>query len=179
MKKVIMLIFCIVSVILCLIVFTIRANKIIAGTYSDPIIISLIGSLTAIATVFSSIYLNSENARQQRASEVRKMKQDYYHKFKESFLLRLTYITNQNSKEFIEADKTFCIERNRLPLYASQEIIEYVDKVASGKLQNADFKTLFEIMRMDLKNEQFDEFKNLKELSVTLPAQATRLGSNK
>lgn len=170
-----------VLAIIALIFYTIELNKIKPETVDEKIIISLIGSLTAIITVIGSIYVNkllsNENSKQQRALEIRKTKQEYYHEFTESFLLRMAYLPNQKSKEFKEADRKFCIEKNRLPLYASQTLIEYVDEVASGKSLTADFKTLFELIRKDLLNDELKEFENLKTLNVTLPSEETRKGT--
>eukprot|EP00831_Metopus_contortus_P072058 TRINITY_DN65804_c0_g1_i1.p2 TRINITY_DN65804_c0_g1~~TRINITY_DN65804_c0_g1_i1.p2 ORF type:complete len:219 (-),score=48.64 TRINITY_DN65804_c0_g1_i1:7-663(-) len=133
---------------------------------------ALITALTAIITVIGSIYVNqsisAENTRNQRLVEIRKMKQDYYHRFTESFMLRMAYILNQNSTEFKEADKTFCIEKNRLPLYASQEIVEYVDEVASGKNLTADFKTLFELIRKDLNDDTSVSYTHLTLPTILL-----------
>lgn len=171
----------VIILILGLIFFCIKANIDKPKSVDSVIIISLIGALTAIITVIGSVYVNqlltTENAKQQRAVEIRKIKQEYYHRFTESFLLRIAYLLNQKSIEFKEADKTFCLEKNRLPLYASQEIVEYVEEVADGKNLTADFKTLFEMIRKDLKNDDFADFDKLKHLSVTLPAESTRLGS--
>lgn len=171
----------IIVLIIGLIFYSIQTNVEKPNSIDNAIIYSLITALTAIITVIGSIYVNqsisAESSRNQRLVEIRKMKQDYYHKFTESFMLRMTYIPNQNSTEFKEADKTFCIEKNRLPLYASQKIVEYVDEVASGKNLTADFKTLFELIRKDLNDDTFTDFDNLKNISVTLPAPSTRLGS--
>jgi len=180
MKKIWPLLLFVITMI-ALIVYTLELNKEAPKTVDDKIIISLIGSLTAILSVIGSIYVNkmlsNENSKQSRALDIRKTKQEYYNKFTESFLLRITYLPNQKSKEFKEADKTFCIEKNRLPLYASQEIIEYVDEVASGKSLTADFKTLFEMIRTDLLNDDLKEFHELKSLNVTLPSEGTRKGT--
>jgi heme/copper-type cytochrome/quinol oxidase subunit 2 len=171
----------IIVLIIGLIFYCIQTNVKSPKSIDNSVVYSLITALTAIITVIGSIYVNqslaSENAKNQRSMEIRKMKQDYYHRFTESFMLRLAYLPNQNSNEFKDADKKFCIEKNRLPLYASQEIVEYVDEVASGKNLTANFKTLFELIREDLKNDDFRGFEELKDISVTLPAESTRKGS--
>ena len=140
---------------------------------SDNIILAFIGALTAIITIVGSIYVNQQlsvdNARQQREMEIRKIKQEYYHKFTESFMLKIAYLPKPDSDEYKSADKYFCLERNRLPLYASQELIEWVDSVARGTIPNADFTVLYDMIRKDLCNNDFKEFNNLKEISVTLP----------
>lgn len=171
----------ILIILLLLIISSIILNQTDNFTISDNIIIALIGSLTTIITIIGSIYVNqmliNENSRQQRLLEIRKIKQEYYHKFTEAFLLRLTYLRNMKSKEFKESDLKFCLEKNRLPLYASQELIEYVEEIASGKSQKADFKTLYKMIRLDLNKEGLKNFKNLQNLSVTLPTEQTRKGS--
>jgi len=184
MKKIAISIFIfIVLSLITLIGYSIFLNSIQNNSVDDKIMISLIGSLTAIITVIGSFFVNQflavQNSREQRAEEIRKMKQTYYHNFTESFLLRIAYLPNMKSTEFSDADKTFCIEKNRLPLYASQEIVEYVEKGASGKELNMDFKTLFELIRNDLKSDDFKNFENLSNLSVTLPADITRQGTVK
>jgi hypothetical protein len=180
MKKIWPLILFVLAII-ALIFYTIELNRKTPDIIDEKIIISLIGSLTAIITVIGSIYVNkllsNENSKRQRALEIRKTKQEYYHEFTESFLLRIAYLPNQKSKEFKDSDRKFCIEKNRLPLYASQEIIEYVDEVASGKSMTADFKTLFDLIRKDLLNDELKEFQDLKSLNVTLPSEETRKGT--
>ena len=171
-------VYIIVSVIIifliAFLIYAVKANKSVSATFNDTIIIALIGALTAFATVFSSIYLNTQNAKQQRAVEVRKMKQEFYHKLNEAMLLKLTFLNNQGSKEFFEADLNLCKEKNRLPLYASQEVVEFFEQLANENSPNSDFKTFFEMIRKDLINEDLEKFKDLHKLSFTFPAQVTR-----
>lgn len=180
MKKIWPLILFVIAII-SLFFYSVEVNRKTPDLIDEKIIISLIGSMTAIITIIGSIYVNkllsNENSKQQRALEIRKAKQEYYHEFTESFLLRIAYLPNQKSKEFKDADRKFCIEKNRLPLYASQEMIEYVEEVASGKSLTADFKTLFELIRKDLLNDELKEFQNLKNINVTLPSDETRQGT--
>ena len=81
MKKTWPLILFVIAIIV-LITYTIVLNSIMPDTIDDKIVISLIGSLTAIITVIGSIYVNkllsNANSRQQRALETRKTKQEYY-----------------------------------------------------------------------------------------------------
>jgi len=153
----------------------------ICYTIDSNVTIALITAVGAIVTIIGSVYVNQklsvENAKHQRALEIRKTKQDFYHKFTDSFMLRMTYFQNQNSIEFKEADVSFCLERNRLPLYASQEIIEFIEKVAAGNGFNPDFKIYYEMVRRDLINEEFKDFDNLGKISITLPAEQTRMGT--
>lgn len=155
---------------------------ILCGIDSD-ITIALITAVGAIVTIIGSVYVNQklsiENAKHQRALEIRRTKQDFYHKFTDSFMLRMTYYLNQNSIEFEEAEVSFCLERNRLPLYASQEIIEFIDKVAAGDGFTPDFKVYYEMVRRDLINEEFKDFDNLGKISITLPSEQTRRGTTK
>jgi hypothetical protein len=140
-------------------------------SFSETIKISLIASLTAIISIIGSVFVNqhlsNENSKQQRAVEIRIIKQEYYHKFTESFLLKMTYLNQPDTQKYLEADRIFCLEKNRLPLYASQEIVELVESVARGA--NVNFTTLFDLIRKDLCRNDFIEFSELKEISVTLP----------
>lgn len=143
--------------------------------------IALIAAIGTSVTVIGSVYVNQklafENANVQRRVDIRKLKQDYYHKFTEAFMLRIAYSVNGESPEFKIADTTFCVEKNRLPLYASQEIVEYVESVANGQNAGAQFTKLFELIRKDLTSEEFLNFEKLATISVTLPTEITRRGT--
>ncbi len=155
-------------------------------TVSETLKISLIASFTAIISIVGSVFVNqhltNENSKQQRDVEIRKIKQEFYHKFSESFLLKLTYsmkidqnkidlknpdLSNPDVQKYLEADRIFCLEKNRLPLYASQELVELVESVAKGA--DVNFSKLYSLIRKDLCNNDFLEFKDLNEISLTLP----------
>lgn len=148
------------------------------GLIGDSITIALIAALSAIISIIGSLFVSkqqaSDNSRQQRALKIRETKQLFYNQFIEATVLKLANMYKVGSQEYKDADTKFCMERNRLPLYASQEIVEFVEKVASSAYQNKyeatfDFKTLYELIRKDLLNDELKEFKNLESLSVTLP----------
>ena len=86
----------IIVLIIGLIFYSIQTNVEKPNSIDNAIIYSLITALTAIITVMGSIYVNqsisAESSRNQRLVEISKMKQDYYHKFTESFMLRMAYI---------------------------------------------------------------------------------------
>lgn len=186
MKKSILWILIIVAILTCSLIALNLIVNLDSQTVSETIKISLIASLTAIISIIGSVFVNqhlsNENSKQQRAVEIRKIKQEFYHKFTESFLLKLTYLQKIESKKidlnnpdlnnpdiqkYLEADRFFCLEKNRLPLYASQELVELVESVAKGT--NINFTTLFDLIRKDLCNNDFFVFNDLKEISMTLP----------
>jgi hypothetical protein len=82
--------------------------------------------------------------------------------------MRLSYLNSELlwTKEALENERKILIYKMRLPLYASQEVIEFFEKSNSSK---ADFARLYELIRIDILNSSLKEFKNLGTISVHLP----------
>lgn len=148
--------------------------RIIATTdqFSDNVVIAFIGALAAFFTIIGSIYVAqntaNSNAKQQRDMEVRKLKQEYYHVFLEAMYLKFSNIKNMDCNETVEANKRFCIEVNRLPLYASQEVVESINDFAGGGAP-PEFSILYELIRKDLCSSTYEQFRNLKKIYFQIP----------
>ncbi len=86
--------------------------------------------IAAIAAYIAFSYNN--NAKNQRKLYMLQVKREYYNKFIEVLMRKLFY-RNYECIESIRANEDFCIEVNRLPLYASKEVIDYVNKIYNGE----------------------------------------------
>lgn len=120
------------------------------------------------ALVSELAYLS--DAKLQRNAEARKIKQDYYHMFLEALSIKLSDISTMDTENAIIANQRFCIEVNRLPLYASQEVVEFVSEFASGRGKSPEFKALYEVIRKDLCSDTYDNFENLSQFYFQIPS---------
>lgn len=153
--------------------------KIISSNISDNVAITLITSLGILLTIIGSITIvqmtSKSNLKEQRAMDIRKIKLKYYHRFMESYNNKLMYVsesTNSNldvQKKLAKLDEEFNLEVNRLPLYASQEVIEFIENVKNQN-NNVDtsFGKMYELIRKDISNDEFNEFKGLN-VSLSMP----------
>src|SRR5690554_1478819 len=89
-----------------------------------------------------------KDSRLQRNAEARKIKQDYYHMFLEALSIKFSHINSMETEDGILANRKFCVEVNRLPLYASQEVVEFVSQFAGGG-KAPEFTALYEVIRQD------------------------------
>jgi len=144
----------------------------VTDNFSDSVVISFIGALAASITILSSFLIAKQtsvsNAKLQRDMEARKIKQEFYHTFLEVLSVKFSYMKNMDSDTAIEANKKFCIEVNRLPLFASQEVVEWVNNLAAGGTQ-ADFKEFYELVRKDLCSDIYKDFDNLNKIHFQIP----------
>lgn len=98
------------------------------------------------------------------------MKRTYYNQLTESFTKKLMYIGKPDSIEKVEAEMRFLEEANRLPLYASQEMVEFIEQMKNPEIaRNTSTKEFYIIMRKDLCSNNFDEFNNLNEIGIGIP----------
>ena len=138
----------------------------------EKIVIALIAALSTIVTITGSIFTNrfltSEQIRKEKEMEFLKVKSEFYHDYLELFLMRLSYMNSGLlwTKEALENERKILIYKMRLPLYASQEVIEFFEKSNSSQ---ADFSRLYELIRIDILNSSLREFENLGTISVHLP----------
>jgi len=109
-----------------------------------------------------------KDSKLQRNAEAIKIKQDYYHTFLEALSIKFSHLNSVVTEEAILANQKFCIEINRLPLYASQEVVEFVNNFAGGG--NApDFKDLYTLIRKDLCSDTYDSFQSLSQIHFQIP----------
>ena len=94
--------------------------------------------------------------------------EEAFNYFLEALSVKFSHINNMTTKEAIEANKTFCIENNRLPLYASQDIVEMINLFAKGG-KPPEFTELYELVRKDLCSDSYHEFIKLKQIHFQIP----------
>lgn len=125
------------------IVFLIISQLFWNGQYNE-IIYQCLVPLEAIIVPLIVVYL------QNKESELRKEKRAYYK--------NLIDIMTVKFSKFNELDETinieFCKEINKLALYASKEIIDYIKKIQEKK--NGDPKELLALIRKDLINTNLE-----------------------
>lgn len=149
---------------------------------NNEIIIAIIAAVATIITVIGSIIAtaltNNSQQEQQRIEAVRNMKRTYYNAFIEAYTKKLQFFTKPESPEKIEAEMRFMLEVNRLPLYASQEMVEFIsamhDEATAKNTSTSDF---FVIMRRDLCSNDFQQFDNLSETPISLSSKVVVLDS--
>lgn len=127
-----------------------------AALNDTRVFLALVAAITAVVTTLGSFYLAGFNARkkeeQDRATESRKLKIDYYFRFLEALTRKMSHPKDD------DLNMTFCVEKNRLPLYASQEVIELVEKIAKGVQSNTPtFTDLYAAIRNDLTTSAFSD----------------------
>ena len=144
----------------------------VTQTFSDNVTIAFIGALAGLITILGSVVLAQRTARSnaqlQRDMEARKLKQEYYHNFLEALSIKHAFLNELESGDGFEANKTFCTEVNRLPLYASQEIVEVVNQFAAGG-KPPEFSEFYELVRKDLCSNSYECFEGLKQMHFQLP----------
>jgi len=166
-----------IIIAICFIIFLTKIN-IISISFSEPdnVVIAIIGSATAIITILGSILVaqlsSNANAKQQREAESRKIKQDYYNRFIEALTTKLAYIKDSTCTEAIESNQKFCLEANRLPLYASQKVVKFVNDISEGK--KASFSELFTLIREDLCSNDYEKFEESLKFNIQIPQLPVR-----
>jgi hypothetical protein len=139
---------------------------------SEKIIIALIASLSTIVTITGSIFTNrlltSEQIRKDKEMEFLKIKREFYHEYLELLLMRIAYMKHDLlwTNEAKENENNILINKMRLPLYASQEVIEFFEVLNQSQ---SDFSELFTLIRKDMTNSSLKDFKNLEKVTVHLP----------
>ncbi|MCF2908299.1 hypothetical protein L1285_08175 [Pseudoalteromonas sp. DL2-H2.2] len=109
-----------------------------------------------------------KDSKLQRDAEARQIKQDYYHMFLEAVSIKFSHHNDMESEDAISANRKFCVEVNRLPLYASQEVVEFVSKFAGGG-KAPEFTELYEVIRKDLCSNAYSGFDNLAQFHFQIP----------
>ena len=132
---------------------------------SDNVIIEIIGGINAVLSIIGSIFVNKLTAKQQRDSEVRMIKQQWYNNFLEAFSKKISY-ANNGVEVPEEINAKFCEEFNRLPLYASEEVIECINLL--NKNSDRPIFELYKVIRNDLCESKYKEFKKVSEFSFQI-----------
>ena len=138
------------------------------------IIVALIAAGATVLTIIGSIVAvkvtSNSQIKEQKIAADREMKRKYYNAFIEAFTKKLFYINKPDCMEKIEAEMTFVLEANRLPLYASEEMIQFIERIKNPQIaKETKMEELLVILRKDLCENSFDNFSDIKEITLTMP----------
>ena len=132
------------------------------------IIVALIAAGATVLTIIGSIVAvkvtSNSQIKEQKIIADREMKRKYYNAFIEAFTQKLFYINKPDCMEKIEAEMTFVLEANRLPLYASEEMIKNSTIAKETKMEE-----FLVILRKDLCENSFDNFSDIKKIALVMP----------
>ena len=140
---------------------------------STEVKVALITMIGVCITVFGSIvatnYVNKGQLEQQRIDAVREMKQTYYNQLIEATTTWQEYAQKPDSVEKAEAKMKFMEEANRVPLYASQEMVEFMEKIKDPKVaKDTSMTDFFIIMRADLCSDDFEDFSEIETVNMAI-----------
>lgn len=138
------------------------------------IIVALIAAGATVLTIIGSIVAvkvtSNSQIKEQKIVADREMKRKYYNAFIEAFTKKLFYINKPDCMEKIEAEMTFVLEANRLPLYASEEMIQFIERIKNPQIaKETKMEEFLVILRKDLCENSFDNFSDIKEITLTMP----------
>lgn len=138
------------------------------------IIVALIAAGATVLTIIGSIVAvkvtSNSQIKGQKIAADREMKRKYYNAFIEAFTKKLFYINKPDCMEKIEAEMTFVLEANRLPLYASEEMIQFIERIKNPQIaKETKMEEFLVILRKDLCENSFDNFSDIKEITLTMP----------
>ena len=138
------------------------------------IIVALIAAGATVLTIIGSIVAvkvtSNSQIKEQKIAADREMKRKYYNAFIEAFTKKLFYINKPDCMEKIEAEMTFVLEANRLPLYVSEEMIQFIERIKNPQIaKETKMEELLVILRKDLCENSFDNFSDIKEITLTMP----------
>lgn len=117
--------------------------------FRDKVLTTFLTSI--FAYIFKAIY-DRYLDRKQKNFEI---KQKYYHEFLKAFTEQMAFSVIKKKVDF-ETNKNFTIETGRLIIYASSEVVEFVEKTKKepDKYNPAD---LFKLIRKDLELSNINE----------------------
>lgn len=138
------------------------------------IIVALIAAGATVLTIIGSIVAvkvtSNSQIKEQKIAADREMKRKYYNAFIEAFTKKLFYTNKPDCIEKIEADMAFVLEANRLPLYASEEMIQFIERIKNPKIaKETKMEEFLVILRKDLCENSFDNFLDIKGITLTMP----------
>ena len=141
-----------------------KMEIIVALIAAGATVLIIIGSIVAVKVTSNS------QIKEQKIAADREMKRKYYNAFIEAFTKKLFYINKPDCMEKIEAEMTFVLEANRLPLYASEEMIQFIERIKNPQIaKETKMEELLVILRKDLCENSFDNFSDIKEITLTMP----------
>ena len=138
------------------------------------IIVALIAAGATVLTIIGSIVAvkvtSNSQIKEQKIIADREMKRKYSNAFIEAFTQKLFYINKPDCMEKIEAEMTFVLEANRLPLYASEEMIQFIERIKNSTIaKETKMEEFLVILRKDLCENSFDNFSDIKKITLVMP----------
>lgn len=146
-------------------------KEMLSNTEIQVAIIAVVGVIfTIIGSIIATNLTNNSQLEQQRIDSIREMKRTYYNQLTEAYTEKLMYINKPDSIEKIEAEIRFLKESNRVPLFASQEMVEFMEKIKNPEIaKKTSTGEFYLIMRKDLASSDFKNFDAPIELSISIP----------
>ena len=155
-------------------------EKILADTDILVAIITMGGVVfSVIGSIIATNLTNNAQLEQQRIDSIREMKRTYYNQLLEAYTEKLMYVNKPDSVEKIEAEMRFIKEVNRVPLYASQEMVEFMEKMKDPKIaKGTNPGEFYLVMRKDLASSDFENFDTSLQLSISIPNKVIVISGN-
>ncbi|ODY19609.1 hypothetical protein BBM18_18405 [Vibrio parahaemolyticus] len=147
-------------------VFLTIAINLTLGKIDDKYSVFLIGSAIALATLIGNQWISKSSKdselKIERELRYREQKQAYYNKFIEALTLKY------NKPNDPQVMNDFLVEVNRLPLYASGEVIELVNSVDANESEHIEqqYSSLYLKIRDDINNGEFEKLDKLENVSL-------------
>lgn len=147
------------------------------------IIVALIATGATILTIIGSIIAvkmtSISQIKEQKIAADREMKRKYYNAFIEAFTKKLFYTDKPDCIEKVEAEMTFVLEANRLSLYASEEMIKFIESIKNPQVANKfNMNDFLIILRKDLCENSFKNFTDIKQISLSKPNRVIYVDAN-
>jgi hypothetical protein len=168
------------SIILILLLLLFAFFMVNRENISDNVKIAVIAGVTTILTILGTVMVtqmtNANNLERDRNADVFKIKQENYSRFVEALSDHLSCQALLNSQAIskdkaLDAQIRFLREQHRVPLYASQAVVEWVNSIAIGNRPEggAEMNRFYSLVRSDLCTSTYQEFKNLPAIFFQLP----------
>lgn len=141
---------------------------------NPEIIVAIIAALATILTIVGSFFVtkmtSNSQLKEQQISADREMKRVYYTKFVDAFSRKLFYINKPDCTEKTEAEMDFALEANKLPMYAFEEMLLFIENIKDPqKALDTDITDFLMILRNDLCENTFTKLPSDVKISLTIP----------
>lgn len=103
---------------------------------------------TFLTSIFAYVFKATYDRYLDRKQKNFEIKQKYYHEFLKAFSEKMAYV-NSNVELDVEVNKNFSIETGRLVIYASSEVVDFVEKIKKDPTKHT-VAELFNLIREDL-----------------------------
>ena len=140
------------------------------------IIVAIIAALATVVTVIGSILAvkltSNMQIKEQRIIENRAMKRQYYTRFIDAFSKKLIYMNQPDCKEKTEAEHEFILEANKMTMYASEEMIQFIEAIKNPQIaKEKKMDEFLIILRKDLCDDSFRPFTKISGISLSMPSR--------